>query len=107
MTQNGPKMIQNGPKTSTVHKILNLKGIYTILSRISKCCKSRILVLIFWVKKLVGANFYAFCNYAFEQRDGTFYQPCFRLKVDFSQKQAMLVVGHRPGPLKVLVSAFP
>ena len=49
---------------STVHKILNLKGIYAILSRISKCRKSRILVLIFWVKKLVGANFLRFCNSA-------------------------------------------
>ena len=47
---------------NTVHKILNLKGIYAILSRISKCHKSRVLVLIFWVKKLVGANFLRFCN---------------------------------------------
>ena len=47
-----------------MHKILNLKGIYAILSRIWKCRKSRILVLIFWVKKLVGANFLRFCNSA-------------------------------------------
>ena len=47
---------------NTVHKILNLKGIYAILSRIWKCRKSRVLVLIFWVKKLVGANFLRFCN---------------------------------------------
>ena len=50
---------------NTVHKILNLKGIYAILSRIWKCRKSRVLVLIFWVKKLVGANFLRFCNSAF------------------------------------------
>ena len=49
-------------KINTVHKILNLKGIYAVLSRISKCYKSRVLVLIFWVKKLVGANFLRFCN---------------------------------------------
>ena len=47
---------------NTVHKILNLKGIYAILSRILKFCKSRVLVLIFWVKKLVGANFYVFAT---------------------------------------------
>ena len=64
IAQIGPKMTQNGPKISTVHKILNLKGIYAILSRISKCRKSRVLVLIFWVKKLVGANFLRFCNSA-------------------------------------------
>ena len=49
---------------NTVHKILNFKGIYVFLSRISKCRKSRVLVLIFWVKKLVGANFLRFCNSA-------------------------------------------
>ena len=47
---------------NTVHRIFNLKGIYAVLSRISKCYKSRVLVLIFWVKKLVGANFLRFCN---------------------------------------------
>ena len=44
--------------------MLNFKGIYAVLSQIWKFCKSRNLVLIFWVKKLVGANFTRFCNYA-------------------------------------------
>ena len=42
--------------------MLNLKGIYAVLSRWWKCRKL-FLVLIFWVKKLVGANFTRFCNY--------------------------------------------
>ena len=54
---------------NTVHKILNWKGIYAILSRIWKCRKSRVLVLIFGVKKLAGANFLRFCNSATKIRD--------------------------------------
>ena len=63
MTQNGPNMTQNGPKISTVHKILNLKGIFAVLSQIWKCRKSRFFGANFFGRKMVGANFFAFCNY--------------------------------------------
>ena len=33
------------------------------MSHIWNCRKSRLLVLIFWVKNAVGATFFAFCNY--------------------------------------------
>ncbi len=46
-----------------MHKILNLKGIFAILSRFGNVVNRAFLVLIFLGKKLVGANFYAFCNY--------------------------------------------
>ena len=35
---------------------IDVEGIYGILSRIWKCRESRVLVLIFWAKKAVGAT---------------------------------------------------
>ena len=56
---------------NTVHKIPNLKGIYAVLSRIWKCRKSRIFGANFFGGILVGANFYAFCNYDLVAKFGT------------------------------------
>ena len=42
-----------------MHKIFNLKGIFAVLSR----CKSRVFGANFFGGEMVGANFYAFCNY--------------------------------------------
>ena len=41
----------------------NFKGIYAVLSQIWKCRKPRSFCANFLSQKLVGANFYAFCNY--------------------------------------------
>ena len=48
-------------------KVPNFKGIYAVLSGIWKCRKPRVIGANFWVQKLVGANFYAFCNYVSTQ----------------------------------------
>ena len=48
---------------NTVHKLLNFKGIYAVLSRIWKCRKSRVFSANFLVQKLVGAYFMRFYDY--------------------------------------------
>ena len=41
----------------------NFKGIYAVLSQIWKFCKPGVFGADFVGEKLVGANFYVFCNY--------------------------------------------
>ena len=36
---------------------------YTVLSRIGKCCKSRVFGSNSWVKSAAHATFFAFCSY--------------------------------------------
>ena len=59
-----PVLLAPVPEAPVLEEILNLKAFYAILSQIWKCCKSRFFGANFWGGELVGANFYAFCNYA-------------------------------------------
>ena len=54
----------SAPSINTVHKILNLKEFTLFCCEFENVVNRAFLVLIFWVQKLVGANFYAFSNYA-------------------------------------------
>ena len=45
------------------HKILNLKAFTLFCCQFENVVNRAFLVLIFLGKKLVGADFYAFCNY--------------------------------------------
>ena len=47
------------------HKILNLKAFTLFCRQFENVVNRAVLVLTFLGKKLVGADFYAFCNYGF------------------------------------------
>ena len=53
----------SAPSINIVHKILNLKEFTLFCREFENVVNLAFLVLIFWGGKLVGANFYAFCNY--------------------------------------------
>ena len=53
----------SAPSINIVHKILNLKE-FTLFCREFENVVNRAFLLLFFLgEKLVGANFYAFCNY--------------------------------------------
>ena len=55
----------SAPSINIVHKILNLKEFTLFCRKFDNVVNRAFLVLIFWGGKMVGANFYAFCNYAY------------------------------------------
>ena len=53
----------SAPSINTVHKILNLKEFSLFCREFENVVNRAFLVLILLGEKMVGANFYAFCNY--------------------------------------------
>ena len=53
----------SAPSINIVHKILNLKEFTLFCREFENVVNRAFLVLIFWGAKVVGAKFYAFCNY--------------------------------------------
>ena len=54
-----------------------MKMVFTLFCReFGNVINRAFLVLIFWVKKLVGAEFTRFCNYEFSGRLGNGEQAC-------------------------------